>query len=99
MIYDIYVENDDKDYRDVRLDMALEDYTEDTYSVVLTLDRDYGTRCLGGVLYGAGDKFFVELNKNDVPEWVKRLTITLTPRMHEVMSDYMNKPITRFMDE
>ncbi|MBK8467603.1 MAG: hypothetical protein IPL32_17455, partial [Chloracidobacterium sp.] len=61
MIYDIYVENDDSDYRDVRLDMALEDYTEDTYSVVLTLDRDYGTRSMGDVLYAASMQFFVAI--------------------------------------
>ena len=99
MIYDIYVETDDADYRDVRLDMAIEDYQSDTYSVTLTLDRVFATRGLDDVMYAASGQHFVPLTKGQVPEWVKRLIITLTPRMHDVMDDPNSVPITRWLEE
>lgn len=99
MIFDIYVQFDDEQYKDVYLDMALEDYHGEIYRAHLALDKASNEVELNSdVLYSpSGEIEFTVLKSNDVPSWVKRLVIHLTPRMHEVMKTGV--VIRRFLEE
>lgn len=99
MIFDIYVQYDDADYKDVYLDMALEDYHGPVYRAQLTLDKAINhVEMSPDIFYSpSGEIEFTEMHPNDKPEWVKRLVLHLAPRMHEVMKN--GKAIRRWLED
>lgn len=99
MIYDIYVMYEDDEYKDVRLDMALEDYAGACYHVTLTLDKCIGVTQLQDFCFAPPDKSFDEIASNDVPDWVRNLARFLRPRMEEMMSKPVNTRIQRWMED
>ena len=99
MIFDIYVQYDDEDYKDVYLDMALEDYHGEVYQAHMTLDKASGVLTMhSDIFYSpSGDIEFRVLSSNDIPSWVRNLHRHLTPRMHEVMKT--GKAIRRWLED
>ena len=99
MIFDIYVMYDDGDFKDVYLDMALEDYHGATYRAQLCLDKAKGVATLNSNIFYSecGDIEFDVRDPNEVPSWVKRLIIHLTGRMHEVLEK--GKSIRRWLED
>ena len=100
MIFDIYLHYEDADYRDVVLDMALEDYAGESWRAQLTLDKSQlGVpaqlgdieRCVGN------DDTYEPADRNEIPGWVKNLTTFLRPRMEAVMAG--EPEVSSFMDE
>lgn len=99
MIFDIYVQYDDEDYKDVYLDMALDDYHGEVYRAHLALVKsEQSVEMNSDILYSpSGDVEFRVLSSNDIPSWVRNLHRYLTPRMHEVMKT--GKAIRRWLED
>lgn len=99
MIYDIYVQYDDENYKDVYLDMALEDYHGEVYRAHLVKHKDSHTFEMNSdILYSPnGAVEFQVLKSNDIPSWVRNLHRHLTPRMYDVMETGV--VIRRFVED
>lgn len=90
MIFDIALHYEDADTKVVILDMALEDYSEESWRVALVLDKtqlDVPARLADFDKCESNDDTYYTVPRNNVPEWVKRLAQHLQPRMFEVMTN------------
>jgi hypothetical protein len=100
VIFNIAVHYEDADTKEVILDMALEDFEAESWRVALILDKtqlDVAARLTSIARCNGNEDIYRDVPRNEVPEWVKRLVIRLTPRMHEVMEH--GTAIRRWVEE
>jgi hypothetical protein len=99
MIYDITVTYEDEDFRDVAVDMALEDYAHDCYRLSVIYDKAEDTVKLCDVDFCEdNDDEFHYVPTNELPEWVRRLSEHLTPRASAMARGEITKPIKSFVE-
>lgn len=100
MIFDIKLNRDDDNVREVALYMALEDFDDNSYRVRLIKDKtQLGVEArLDDIVYCEGRHFpYEQVSRNNIPSWVKNLVRYLEPRMHEVMKTGLY--VRSFVDE
>ena len=82
MIYYIYVFNEDPNYKDVCLYAAVTDYTGETWSATISLDKNEGVvlDTLWRVSADQGD-VFSGVEKDNVPRWFRVMADRMAPQI------------------
>ena len=100
MIYDIYLANEDENYRDVALDMAIEDFDKGCWHVVTTLELESDTIDKPSFGYSESvNEPFKEVNEKEAPRWVRVMAMRMFPRIEAMLRGRIIQPIRSYNDE
>ena len=96
MIYDIYISEEDENYTEACLDMALEDFEDETWRVEFRFEHESDEIRQGDferAESGSFDIYELCANKNDIPRWVQVMTMRMRPRIEDVLRGKAREPV------
>lgn len=96
MIYDIYISEEDENYTEACLDMALEDFEGETWRVEYSFEHESDEISQGGFERAESGSFGIyELctNKNDIPRWVQVTAMRMKPRIEDILRGKAREPV------